>query len=179
MSRTSWPLSQTVLITPKKTGSSWYRPTTGGIGFNHGGTSIEEETMFFLASGNAVEPTLVLKDTLDILPAPENCVAPGAAELRFEGGGDAVVIEDSPGLQLGVDQDFTLEVRIRTQVTPDVAIIGNKDWNTGLNPGFVFSFEYPNGPGWKVNIGDGNERADANGSSGVADGPMAHPHMLL
>ena len=90
--------------------------------------------------------------------------------MRFEGGGDAVVIEDSPTLQLGVDQDFTLEVRIRTQATPDVAIIGNKDWNTGLNPGFVFSFEYPNGPGWKVNIGDGNERADANGSSGVADG---------
>ena len=142
----------------------------GGIGFNHGGTSIEEETMFFLASGNAVEPAVVLKDTLDILPAPENCIAPGAAELRFEGGGDAVVIEDGPALQLGVDQDFTLEVRIRTQVTPDVAIIGNKDWNTGLNPGFVFSFEYPNGPGWKVNIGDGNERADANGSSGVADG---------
>ena len=142
----------------------------GGIGFNHGGTSIEEETMFFLASGDGVEPALLLKDTLDILPAPENCVAPGAAELRFEGGGDAVFIPDSPALQLGADQDFTLEVRIRTQATPDVAIIGNKDWNTGLNPGFVFSFEYPNGPAWKVNIGDGNERADANGSSGVADG---------
>jgi len=142
----------------------------GGIGYNHGGTSIEEETMFFLASGPSVEPAVLVKDTLDILPAPENCIAPGAAELRFEGGGDAVVIEDSPALQLGADQDFTLEVRIRTQATPDVAIIGNKDWNTGLNPGFVFSFEYPSGPAWKVNIGDGDERADANGSSGVADG---------
>lgn len=142
----------------------------GGIGYNHGGTSIEEETIFFIASGAAVEPAVLLKDTLEVLPAPENCIAPGSAELRFEGGGDAVFIEDDPALQLGADQDFTLEVRIRTEATPDVAIIGNKDWNSGLNPGFVFSFEYPSGPAWKVNIGDGSERADANGSIGVADG---------
>ena len=142
----------------------------GGIGYNHGGTSIEEETIFFIASGNAVEPAVLLKDTLDVLPAPENCIAPGAAELRFEGGGDAVLIEDDPALHLGADQDFTLEIRIRTEATPDVAIFGNKDWNSGLNPGFVFSFEYPAGPAWKVNIGDGNDRADANGSIGVADG---------
>ena len=72
MSRTSWPLSQTVLITPKKTGSSWYRPTTGASGSTTGVLPSKRRPCFFLASGNAVEPTLVLKDTLDILPAPEN-----------------------------------------------------------------------------------------------------------
>ena len=142
----------------------------GGIGFNHGGTSIEEETIFFIASGDAVSPNVLVKDTLEILPAPENCIALDAAELQFGGDGDAVVIEDHPSLQLGTDQDFTLEVRIRAEATPDVAIFGNKDWDSGLNPGFVFSFEYPNGPAWKVNIGDGDQRADANGSNGVADG---------
>ena len=95
-------------------------------------------------------------------PEPPNCGLKAVA-MRSS-------LQTAPALQLGADQDFTLEVRIRTQATPDVAIIGNKDWNTGLNPGFVFSFEYPSGPAWKVNIGDGNERADANGSSGVADG---------
>lgn len=142
----------------------------GGIGLNHGGSSIEEETIFFIASGAAVSTNVILKDTLDILSPPVNCIAPGSAELQFQGSGDAVYIEDAPALQLGAAQDFTLEVRIRTESTPDVAIIGNKDWDSGLNPGFVFSFEYPNGPAWKVNIGDGNERADANGADGISDG---------
>jgi hypothetical protein len=142
----------------------------GGIGLNHGGNSIEEETIFFIASGAAVSTNVILKDTLDILSPPVNCIAPGSAELQFQGSGDAVYIEDAPALQLGAAQDFTLEVRIRTESTPDVAIIGNKDWDSGLNPGFVFSFEYPNGPAWKVNIADGNERADANGADGISDG---------
>ena len=142
----------------------------GGIGVNHGGTTIEEETMFFIASGANVATEVIVKDTLDILSPPANCVAPGAAELRFEDNGDAVFVADAPELQLGSEQDFTLEVRVRTESTPDVAIIGNKDWGSGLNPGFVFSFEYPGGPAWKVNIGDGNERADANGDGGISDG---------
>ena len=49
-------------------------------------------------------------------------------------------------------------------------MVGNKDWDSGLNPGWVFSFEYPNGPAWKVNVSDGSSRADANGEAGVADG---------
>ncbi len=142
----------------------------GGIGYGHGGTSIEEQTIFFSASGLSVDPELVVKDTLEILPPPENCVAPGAAELQFEGNGDAVHIAENPLLSLGADQDFTIEVRIRTEASPDVSIVGNKDWDSGLNPGFVFSFEYPNGPAWKVNIGDGDNRADANGAAGVSDG---------
>lgn len=141
----------------------------GGIGVNHGGTTIEEETIFFIASGANVATEVIVKDTLDILSPPVNCIAPGAAELRFEDSGDAVFVANAPELQLGSEQDFTLEVRIRTESTPDVAIIGNKDWDSGLNPGFVFSFEYPGGPAWKVNIGDGNERADANGDGGISD----------
>jgi hypothetical protein len=141
----------------------------GGIGLNHGGTSIEEETIFFIASGPSIETELIVKDTLEILPPPDNCISPGSAELVFAGVGNSVSIDEHPSLQLGSEQDFTIEVRIRTEITSDVAIIGNKDWDSGLNPGFVFSFEYPNGPAWKVNIGDGNERVDANGSSGVAD----------
>lgn len=142
----------------------------GGIGVSHGGTTIEEETIFFIASGASVATDIIVKDTLDILPPPANCIAPGSAELRFEGSGDIVYIEDAPELQLGSSQDFTLEVRIRTEATPDVAIIGNKDWDSGLNPGFVFSFEYPGGPAWKVNIADGNARADAIGAAGISDG---------
>ena len=37
-------------------------------------------------------------------------------------------------------------------------------------PDLSSPFEYPNGPAWKVNIGDGDNRADANGAAGVSDG---------
>ena len=112
----------------------------GGIGLNHGGTSIEEETIFFIASGPDVETELIVKDTLEVLPPPDNCISPGSSELRFEGAGNSVSIDENSSLQLGSEQDFTMEVRIRTETTSDVAIIGNKDWDSGLNPGFVFSF---------------------------------------
>ena len=44
----------------------------GGIGFGHGGNSIDEQNVFFIASGVNVPTALVLKDTLDLLPIPEN-----------------------------------------------------------------------------------------------------------
>ena len=59
---------------------------------------------------------------------------------------------------------------MRTNVAGDVAIVGNKDWNSGLNQGFVFSFKYPSGPEWKVNIGDGLSRVDINTGGTIADG---------
>ncbi len=158
---------------PNYDGENWLVITStdhGGIGYGHGGESIEEQVIFFSASGSSVTPQIVLKDTLEILSPPENCVAPNAVELQFNGNGDAIHIPDNPLLSLGTEQDFTIELRIRTEASPDVAIVGNKDWDSGVNPGFVFSFEYPNGPAWKVNIGDGQNRADANGEAGVSDG---------
>ena len=45
-----------------------------------------------------------------------------------------------------------------------MSIVGNKDWGTGRNKGFVFSFS---GGTWKVNVGDGgaSNRVDVNGSN--------------
>ena len=142
----------------------------GGLGFSHGGSSIEEQNVFFIASGLNISPQEVVKDTLEVTPPPVNCLGGDGTELVFAGDGSHVSIPESMDFQMGAEQDFTIEVRIRTAVTPDVAIVGNKDWNSGNYPGFVFSFEYPSGPAWKVNIGDGSNRADANGSAGLNDG---------
>ena len=142
----------------------------GGIGFGHGGNSIDEQNVFFIASGVNVPTALVLKDTLDILPIPENCLGGTGAELTFAGDGAHVSVPEHTDFAMGAEQDFSVEIRIRTSSTPDVAIIGNKDWGSGTYPGFVFSFEYPSGPAWKVNIGDGSNRADANASVGIDDG---------
>ena len=141
----------------------------GGVGYSHGGTSIEHRNVSFIASGPSVPTQLVEKTILEITPPPENCLGGDGTELFFPNNSNVSVMP-TEYLDAVVEQDFSVEIRVRTNETPDVAIIGNKDWDTGLNPGFVFSFEYPNGPAWKVNVGDGSSRADANGSAGIDDG---------
>ena len=141
----------------------------GGVGYSHGGTSIEHRNVSFIASGPSVPTQLVEKTILDITPPPVNCLGGDGTELYFPNNSNVSVLP-TDYLDAVVEQDFSVEIRVRTNETPDVAIIGNKDWDTGLNPGFVFSFEYPNGPSWKVNVGDGVTRADANGSAGIDDG---------
>ena len=74
-----------------------------------------------------------------------------------------------PDFLPGTESDFTVECRVRTTQAADVAMVGNKDWGSGLNPGWVFSFVYPSGPGWRVNAGDGSARVDLDGPP-IADG---------
>jgi len=126
----------------------------GGRGTSHGGNSIQEENIFIIVSGNNIPNKVIRKDSSVIVDNPFNCLE-SATELRFDGENDYVQIPPNPLFNFGVDQDFTIECRVRTTESADVAIIGNKDWNSGGNPGFVFSFKFPSGPEWKVNIGDG------------------------
>ncbi len=142
----------------------------GGVGYSHGGVSLEHQNVIFIASGDAVDAQLVSKVPTDTTAAPQNCLGGDGSELAFDGNGDYAVVGDNAALNFGASQDFTVELRVRTFSTPDVAIVGNKDWASGLNPGFVFSFKYANGPEWKVNIGDGTNRADADAAPGIDDG---------
>jgi len=144
-------------------------PDHGGIGTSHGGSSIEERTCFFIASGNSIEQELIEKETTIIGDAPEDCLG-NTIELQFDGGNDFVEVAPNPLFNFGSTQDFTVECRVRTSQSADVAIVGNKDWDSGLFPGFVFSFQFPSGPEWKVNIGDGSNRVDLNAESAIADG---------
>jgi len=141
----------------------------GGVGYSHGGNSIEHRNVSFIASGPTVTPLLVEKTIFEVSPPPVNCLGGDGTELYFPTNSNVSVFPNED-LDSVVEQDFSVELRVRTNETPDIAIIGNKDWETGLNPGFVFSFQYPNGPSWKVNVGDGSSRADANGSAGIDDG---------
>jgi hypothetical protein len=141
----------------------------GGVSYSHGGTSIEHREVSFIASGVNVPTQLVEKTILEVVDPPENCLGGDGTELYFPAGSN-VSVASTEYLDAVVEEDFSVEIRVRTNSTPDVAMIGNKDWDSGLNPGFVFSFEYPGGPAWKVNVGDGVNRADANGSDGIDDG---------
>ena len=140
----------------------------GGVGNSHGGTSIEHQNVAVIASGNSITPALIQKDSSLIIDNPENCLN-DMVELQFDGNNDYVQIAADDIFDFGTDQNFTIECRVRTSVAADVAILGNKDWDSGVNKGFVFSFKYASGPEWKVNIGDGGNRADINTGGEIAD----------
>ncbi|MFT4532936.1 MAG: hypothetical protein ACJA1A_000124 [Saprospiraceae bacterium] len=140
----------------------------GGIGFGHGGSTIEEENVVFIASGINIPVEEIKKDSVLAIDDTYNCLG-DSVELRFDGANDFVQVPHVPAFDFGADDDFSIECRIRTTNAADVAIIGNKDWDSGNNKGFVFSFKFSSGPEWKVNIGDGSNRTDINTGGAIAD----------
>ena len=112
----------------------------GGINFGHGGNSFEEENVMFILSGNAIDQETVLKDSTYTLDEAFNCLG-DTIELLFDGNNDYVQVPNVPLFDFGSNQDFTIECRVRTTEVGDVSIIGNKDWDSGFNKGFVFSFK--------------------------------------
>lgn len=140
----------------------------GGEGFSHGGVTIEHQNIFMIASGKNIPTRKVDRDSTTVLDQAINCLG-DSIELLFDGDDDFVQIANNTLYDFGADRDFTVECRIRTNSSGDYAIIGNKDWNSGLNTGFVFSFKFPSGPEWKLNIGDGSNRVDINTGGEIAD----------
>lgn len=140
----------------------------GGLGNSHGGTSMEEQVVFVIASGDSIATTTIVKDSSIVSNSVVNCLG-DSMELELDGLDDVVQIPADSSFDFGSSQDFTLECRVRTAQTGDVSIVGNKDWDTGYNKGFVFSFKYPSGPEWKVNIGDGSNRVDINTGGQIAN----------
>ena len=140
----------------------------GGVGTSHGGTSIEHRNVVMIASGDDITNSVITKDSSYVSNNAINCLG-DSSELVFDGTDDFVQIPDATNLNFGSTQDFTVECRVRTTQAADVAIIGNKDWNSGTNSGFVFSFELPSGPAWKINIGDGTGREDLETGGIITD----------
>jgi hypothetical protein len=165
------PIMQSISQRPNYANEDWLILITtdhGGLGTSHGGNSIEEQNIFVIASGNTITQTTILADSNMIFDSVYNCLA-DTTELQFDGVDDYVQIPSNLVYNFGSTQDFTVECRVRTNTAGDVAIIGDKDWNSGSNAGFVFSFKYPSGPEWKVNIGDGTNRADIDVGGLIAD----------
>ena len=165
------PVMQAIYQRPNYLNEDWIILVTsdhGGVGTSHGGTSIEHENVVVIVSGDNIQQLVIEKDSSLILDSVYNCLS-DSVELKFDGIDDYVQISNASQFDFGVNQDFTIECRIRTSTSGDVAIVGNKDWNSGNNKGFVFSFKYPSGPEWKINIGDGVNRADINTGGLIAD----------
>ncbi|MBJ6368063.1 alkaline phosphatase family protein [Snuella sedimenti] len=130
----------------------------GGIGTSHGGNSEEERTIFVIASGDAIPQKEIVKTTTQsTIPPAENCLE-STTELWFDGSSN-ITIPNNTAHSFGNSQDFSIECRFRSNAPNDVSILAKKDWDSGLFPGYVFSFK-PSSRKFKVNIGDGTNRVD-------------------
>ena len=134
----------------------------GGLGTSHGGNSPEEEIIFLIVSGDSIPNAEVTKDsTLTTVPPVFNCLG-DSVELYFDGS-DGVTTNLNPAYNFGTTQDFSVECRVRTTSPGDVAIVTDKDWDSGIFKGWVFSFVIGSSE-WKVNVGDGSNRVDLEGN---------------
>ena len=130
----------------------------GGKGRSHGGTSEEERTIFMIVSGDSVANKEIQKTTSQVTVQPVlNCLN-SATELYFDGN-THISIPNNAAYNFGATQDFSIECRFRSNEAADVSIVAKKDWESGLLPGYVFSFK-PGSQKFKVNIGDGSNRVD-------------------
>jgi len=130
----------------------------GGIGTSHGGDTDEERTIFMIVSGDNIPHKEISKTTTEVTVPPANNCLNSDTELYFESNG-LVSVPHNASYSFGTAQDFSIECRIRGKVPADVAIIAKKDWDSGLLPGYVFSFN-PGTKNFKVNVGDGTNRVD-------------------
>lgn len=142
----------------------------GGIGNSHGGASFVEQNIFFFASKAGRTATEIPKTTVI---THTNCM-PDTMGLRMAGTSDYASVPNNALFQFGTSQDFTIELRMKTTGwTGDPSFVGNKNWDSGINKGFVISSPINNQSSWKVNVGDGNNRADITGSN-IADNRWHH-----
>lgn len=130
----------------------------GGIGTTHGGNSEEERIVFMIVSGDNVPRKEITKTTEQQTIEPvQNCFDSNN-ELQFQRDG-IISVSNNTNYNFGTSQDFSIECRFRSSDPSDVSIIAKKDWDSGLRPGYVFSFK-PNTKKFKVNVGDGTNRID-------------------
>ncbi len=140
-------------------------PDHGGNLSGHGGSSLEERNTFIIASKPSLSSTPIEKTT--------STFSPGAA-LSFNGVDQYVQPVDSTAFQFGATQDFTIEMRVRyDSLAGDAAFASDKDWASGLNKGWVISTPFSDQSRWKVNVGDGINRADVTGGT-INDGNWHH-----
>lgn len=128
----------------------------GGNGSHHGGTMLEEMRIFIGVSGDRVAQqetgNLFVLDTLQV----------PAYGVKLNGASDYIAIADSSLYQFGAEQDFTIEMNIKSSGwSGHPVIIGNKNAESMNNPGFAI-LQWDNGT-WLVNIADGEHNRQISG----------------
>ncbi len=132
----------------------------GGNQNGHGGSSYEEQNVFFILNNEAIEPSL-----LEGAPETKTEMHDYAVNTLNFGEGISADLPNMEELGFNVDGSFTIEMRIRaTKQESEPVIFGNKDWTGGAYTGFAIVHDV-----WKdfrlhLNLGDGSDRLDLTGS---------------
>jgi predicted AlkP superfamily pyrophosphatase or phosphodiesterase len=125
----------------------------GTLANGHGGGELTERDIFTIFSSPLLTPTVLTKS---IVTSNQTINTTNLNASAY-----ASPINQTP-FNFGSNQDFTIEFWVKpTSYTADAPMLGNKNWNSGTNKGFVFSAL--NGGFWKFNIGDGTDRKDIKG----------------
>lgn len=132
----------------------------GGEGASHGGGNLTERDIFSIYSNPSFTPQQISKTQIQNTPTYNR--------LNFPAGTYAKPSVQS-GFNFGATQDFTIEfwVKPNANYSSDPVLIGNKNWNSGNNKGFVISGY--SGQTFKMNIGDGSNRLDLTGGKLVTN----------
>ena len=105
-------------------------------------------------------------------PSPSPSVGPVPIKgVLFNEVADNVAFSKTavPGLNFGSTTSFTVSAYfMATSVAGDPVIVGDKNWNSGKNVGFVISFN--TGGGLWANVGDGTNRIDLKTSATLLNG---------
>ncbi|NNE56280.1 MAG: DUF4983 domain-containing protein [Flavobacteriales bacterium] len=137
----------------------------GGLDFGHGGASYEERNIFIIFSGDNF-PDEMISAEYSMLEA-ETSLALNMNQTNVYGE------IDHPVYEFDENEDFTVDLRIKTNGwSDDPAIISDKNWWSGYNPGFVLACQTDQQT-WKFNLGDGEERIDLDGGV-INDGEWHH-----
>lgn len=92
---------------------------------------------------------------------------PYGAIVDFNGTTDKVEVSPSTDIDFRADKDFSIGFWVKTTSTEsDPSMVGDKDWGSGGNPGFVFAYK---GGDWKLNVGGNGDRIDIDGGQ-IGDG---------
>ncbi|UKB82040.1 alkaline phosphatase family protein [Chryseobacterium sp. MEBOG06] len=126
----------------------------GAVDNAHGGGNLSERNIFSIYSNPSFSSQQISKTqiqnskTFNQLNFPAGTYAKPASQSSFN---------------FGANQDFTIEFWVKPNAgySSDPVMIGNKNWNSGTNKGFVISGY--SGQTLKMNIGDGTNRLDLVG----------------
>jgi hypothetical protein len=153
----------------------WFKGNVGSVEISNYVLSAGEVKLS-AGQGTGVQyRSLSSVDVLDVdNGAASNTVVKGMPVGVYTGGEYSTIVDNDGLLNFRHDQDFSLAVWVNTTATnSDPSIIGDKDWGSGGNKGFVVAFT---GEKWKINIADGNgNRRDADGNA-INDGEW---HLLM
>lgn len=110
-----------------------------------GGNTIDEISPFIIISGNFVRNREFVLDILTAEKGKDNAVFLRPGEIEY-------IKIPKKGTKLDELADFTVELRVKPKdASSDPCIIGDKDWGSGGNPGWLLARQ---GSAWQFNVAD-------------------------